>query len=292
MAPPRPARQPRPGRPARRSLPPLPHTRGISFREFPGLLKQLPHHKPWVVTIGLISAVVVLAACGFGSFLLFQNEAGVGVSDGTGTAVKRDISTREADPTPLTVPDVFPATEWVAEEGLPPYRMVGEPQAGEDCGVAADRQGKTVLDEAGCSQFVRATFVSWDDRFYVTAGVLNLPDQEAAKTLQTDLVTLGGSATYLGHLTGYQSSGDLSVFVKAKVSRTMEVHGHFLLYVVVARMDGGDTGPDDEAAKVVTHDMLKLYLRDQVMANWASGGTAPEAPATDAPAEPTGSAAG
>jgi len=292
MAPPGPARAPRPGKPVRRSLPPLPRTRGISFREFHGLLKQLPHHKPWVVTIGLISAVVVLAACGFGSYLLFQNEGEVGVTDGNGTTIKRDISSREVDPTPLTVQDVFPAAEWVAEEGVPPYRMVGEPQLSEDCAVAADRQGKTLLEEAGCSQFIRSTFVSWDDRFYVTAGVLNLPDQSTAETLQNDLVVLGGSATYLGHLTGYQSSGDLSVFVRAKVSRTMEVHGHFLLYVVVARKDGADTGPDDEAAKVVTHDMLKLYLRDQVMASWASNGTAPEVPATDAAPESGGSTTG
>ena len=40
----------------------------------PGLIRHLPQHKPWMVAIGAIAVVVVLAICGFGSYLLVKDD--------------------------------------------------------------------------------------------------------------------------------------------------------------------------------------------------------------------------
>ncbi len=285
-----------PNRTAKRrpSLPPLPQTKGVSF---PGLLRQLPQHKPWMITISVISVLVVLGACGFGSWqLIKQDGQPVGVVQAGPTVERRDISSREVDSAPLTIDIVFPAREIAAAEAdLPPYTMVGDPQTDDDCRYVGGDQVKTLLGStvdpnnpaspALCSQFIRASFLSYDGRYHATVGVLNLPDKATADDVAQQIKGFGENGE--GTLTGWPSDPSVnSVLFRAPPHLHMEVYGHFLLYAVVVHKDGSQMAADDQGAKVVVYDLVQTYLLN-VIKNWAivpagpSDGTQPTT--TDSP---------
>jgi len=253
----------------------------MSLRDFPDLFKHLPQHKPWVITIGVISVVMVLAVCSFTSWQLLRDESTpIGEpTEGPGV-VLRDISTRAADSTPLSVADVFPNPEVpAAEPDWPPYVLMGVPHISEDCSGAVDGEVRRLVVANGCSQVVRASFGSGDNMYFVTAGILNLPDATVAGTLFTSITSLieSGQGRFLGYIS---APGVNDVLYRAPPHMAMVVRGHFLLYSVIVRQDGADLAPDE--AEYVVYDLLKAYLRDTVIERWA---TVPEAvPTADATA--------
>ena len=173
-------------RPAARSGRALPATRrprGVSFREVPGLLRQLPHHKPWMVAIGAIASPSCCRSAASAPTCWSRTTVR---SSGPrrrpqSTVLKRDISNRDADPNPLTADDAFPTADIVVDPNIPPYKRIGDAQAAEDCRVGANGDVGTLLKDNGCSQVVRATFLTPDGGHYVTAGIFNLPDTAAAQ---------------------------------------------------------------------------------------------------------------
>jgi len=273
VAPPMPPGRRPPGRqrrPTRRGLPPLPQTKGISLKEVPGLLRQLPQHKPWMIAIGVIAAVVVLGACGFGSYLLVDGDAKpVGEPAPTNTVAHRDIDTREADNQPLTAADVFPNPEIpAADPSFPSYTLIGQVQAINDCSTAGEGQVKDLVTASQCSQMIRASFNASDPTYQVTAGVLNLASADAARNFANGVSALTGDQ---GNITGYISDSNVDINLgTAKPRVTMEVRGHFLLYTVIVRKDAAPMGPDDtNGANVINYDVLKAYLRDTVIEQWS-----------------------
>jgi hypothetical protein len=261
----------------RRSLPPLPGTKGVSLKEVPGLLRHLPQHKPWMITISVLSVVVVLATCGFGSWLLLREDnAVVGDVAAAPSVQKRDITSREVDNVPLTPVDVFPSPEIIADPNYPPYRQIGEVQASDDCKVAARDAVRTAVMNAQCSQVIRASFATPDNRYFVTAGILNLPDVATAAALATEIKGLVEAGQ--GGLSGYISDENVNLVLnRAAPNLAWEVRGHFLVYTVIVRVDSSDIEPGDPGAEVIIYDMLKMYLRDTVLENWSIVKT-PEAP--------------
>jgi hypothetical protein len=242
----------------------------VSLREFPGIIKQLPQHKPWMVAIGAIAVAVVVAVCSFGSFMLVKDDnevVGAAPTSDT-TAVKRDITSRQTDPKPMTAADVFPSAEIIADPNYPPYKLMGQVQASDDCRVAADGEVRKRLQAIGCSQVVRATFSSPDGKYFVTAGVFNLPDANSAAQLSGDVVTL--IADKQGRFTGYISDPDHNVVLgRAPLTHAFEVRGHFLVYTVVVRVDGAEFQADETGVKVIQYDILQQYLRDHVIVEWS-----------------------
>ena len=55
-----------------------------------------------------------------------------------------------------------------------PYLRMGEAQVSNDCRAAADGEVRKKLQTIGCSQVIRATFSTPDNKYFVTAGILNL----------------------------------------------------------------------------------------------------------------------
>ena len=190
------------------SLPPLATgpvvPRSVQLRNaVPGLLRHLPHHKPWMVALGVIAVAVVLSTCGLGSFLLFRDDQQLAAHPAPPPTVpKRDISSRTVDPTPLTAADVFPVDKITADPAVPPYLRVGEPQVNADCRAAATGDLGKLLVASGCNQVVRATFSSTDGTYFVTAGIFNLLDATAAAKAQTDIKAIDATK---GRLGGYIS---------------------------------------------------------------------------------------
>jgi hypothetical protein len=267
----------KPGAPVR-SLPPLPGTKGVSLKEVPGLLRHLPQHKPWMITISVLSVVVVLSACGFGSWLLLKEDnAVVGDIAAAPSVQKRDITNRDADNVPLTPVDVFPSPEIIVDPNYPPYRQIGEVQATDDCKVAARDAVRAAVVNAMCSQVVRASFSTPDNKYFVTAGILNLPDVATATGLAAEIKGLVESGQ--GALTGYISDPNVNLVLnRAAPNLAWEVRGHFLIYTVIVRVDSSDIELGDPGAEVIVYDLLKMYLRDTVLENWSIVKT-PEIPA-------------
>ncbi len=259
------------GAPPRRGLPPLPRPRPMSLREMQGLLKQLPQHKPWMIAIGAIAVAVIVAVCSFGSFMLVKDDNEIVGAPPTPEAsvVKRDITSRQTDPNPMTVADVFPNPEIVADPSYPPYKMMGKAQASNDCRVAADGEVQKRLQAIGCSQVVRATFSAPDGKYFVTGGIFNLPDANVASQFATDVRTL--IADKQGRFTGYISDPAHNVVLgRARLTHAFEVRGHFLVYIVVVKVDGSEFAPDDPGVKVIQYDIMGQYLRDKVIADWST----------------------
>lgn len=236
----------------------------MSLRDVPDLFKHLPQHKPWVITIGVISVAMVLAVCSFSSWTLLRDgDQPVGAPIEGPTAEYRDISSRELDPTPLTVADVFPTREIVADPNYPPHVMMGEPHVSEDCSVAADGEVRRILVANGCSQVLRASYGSYDSVYFATAGVLNLPDEAVATHIATEIQSL--IQTDQGRFRGYISQPTVNDLLYSAAPRLgWEVRGHFLLYIVIVRQDGAAIGSEETGAEVVYYDILKTYLRETI----------------------------
>jgi hypothetical protein len=222
-----------------------------------------------MVALGVIATVVVLAFCSFGSYLMVKDDTKVVGADPspTNTVPTRDINDRRKDATPLAVKDVFPEAEIIADPTIPPYKRMGNAQAAKDCRVAATGDLGKLLNTLGCNQVVRATFSSPDGGFYVTAGVFNLTDFNAANSALAQVKSLVDASK--GRFTGYISNDKTKILGRAPTNLAWDAQGHFFIYAVMARVDGKDFASDDPHVPVMVYDIVQKYLRDTVLANWA-----------------------
>jgi hypothetical protein len=252
----------------------------------PGLIRHLPHHKPWMVAISVIAAVVVLATCGLGSYLLVKDDNTVvgAVPEATAAVPVRDLSSRETDPELLTAADVFPDAEIVADPAFPPYVRVGEAQVADNCRVAATGQVGLLLVDLGCNQVVRATFKTPEGKHVVTAGVFNLKDNQASVKAHEDIRTLVADEAN-GRFNGYIPDKSVRVLGSAPTNLSWDVRGHFLVYCVIARADGKAFEPDDPFVPVIVYDLVEKYLRDTKLTDWAivEGTPGPDASVSPGP---------
>ncbi|HLT12138.1 MAG TPA: hypothetical protein VK028_15275 [Micromonosporaceae bacterium] len=234
----------------------------------PGLIKQLPQHKPWMVAIGVIATVVVIATCSFASYLLVADDGKLVGATPTPTieVPLRDISSRKADPEPLTADDLFPTSEIIADPNYPPYVRIGEPQVAKDCRTAASGEVGKLLKSLGCNQVVRATFRSPDGGYYITAGVFNLRDEAAATKAHNEVQSL---VDELNRFNGYIPDRSLRVLGTSPTYLSWDMRGHFLIYCVIARVDGGEHEPDDPNLTLIVYDLVETYLRDKKLGEWA-----------------------
>jgi hypothetical protein len=90
----------------------------------------------------------------------------------------KHITTRAEDPVPLTLTELFPAQ--FSSGGTSATRTID--QAGTDCTAAV--LGATLqatVHKPGCTQVLRASYITTDQQIMGTIGVLNLADATAAQ---------------------------------------------------------------------------------------------------------------
>jgi hypothetical protein len=258
----------RPG--PRRGLPPAPsHPRLRLSEAVPGLIRHLPHHKPWMITLSVIAVVVVLTMCGLSTYMVVHDDATVAAAQASAgpTAVQRDIGARSADDALMGAADVFPNKQIIAAANVPPYKQVGDAQVETNCRLGATGTIATMLIAQGCNQMVRATFSTPDGTHFVTAGLFNLLDDKATKAAE-DALAKGVDAA--NRFTGYITTTPTQVIGRAPTNLAYLDDGHFLLYVVIVRTDGNESKSSDPAVQVIVYDMLEHYLRDTVMVKWST----------------------
>jgi hypothetical protein len=208
------------------------------------------------------TALTVLLLCGYGTYLLARDDPADQAGQPAAAIVLRELSSRTADPRPLTAAEVFPGHAVVAGPDRASYRVL-RVQALQRCTVAAEGAVVPLLAAAGCSQVVRATLRSPDGHYVITAGLLNLADEAGAESVHSGIRPMldAGSGRLRGLPAGHGTGG----LTRDITQLGWHVRGHFLAYAVIARSDGGKIYPDDPIARQILSDLIEAHLRTRVL---------------------------
>jgi hypothetical protein len=167
----------------------------------------------------------------------------------TSTAPRVDIATRAGDPRPFTATELFPKTTETV--GGRTYRLLAS-EVLPTCRTGATGAAATTLEQRGCSQVVRGTWVDSAERYVITVGLANLPTTAAAQQVIAVLrdpsqgaflpypVPGGVAATFDGHdptVVGWQAQG------------------HYLVYSVAALAGGKASTVSDPQLRQATADL-------------------------------------
>jgi hypothetical protein len=225
-----------------------------------------PQKRTWQAFTTGLGIFTMLAVCGLSSFFIVADERQGRDAQASGAAppvpVLRDISSREADPAPLTAAEVFPGSEVAVDPARPAYRVL-QTQTDRRCAAAASGEIGTLLTDLGCDQVVRGTLRAPGGGYLVTAGVFNLDDVDGANWAREKIKSMvdGGRGRFRGLVAG---AGTAPVALSsARVG--WHVRGHYLVYCVTARADGRPIAASDAQAERILSDMLELYLRGTVI---------------------------
>ncbi|WP_344616010.1 hypothetical protein [Dactylosporangium salmoneum] len=228
-----------------------------------------PHR--WVALLSAIAVLVVLGACAMGTWFIFKDEKNgpdSAKSSATTGPKRRDISSRDVDPKPLTEAEVFPNNNIVAVPDEPPYVIMAT-KASPDCKVAATEELATLLAGAGCSEVVRATMKSPNQEYLITAGVFNVTSEKvAAQTFDSiKPIVDGQKGRFAGMSVGVGTGTD--ALVRAPTQLGWNYKGHFITYCVIARVDGQNFAQGDPYPNQITYDIVETYLDNGIIENRA-----------------------
>jgi hypothetical protein len=171
--------------------------------------------------------------------------------------IRRDSTDRGRDPggvtassdvnaAPLTIKELFPQDPFT-DAADRTYAVLGT-DATNDCSSAARDKVVTLLEEAGCSQVVRASLRSPNGRLVLTAGVFNLSDDTAAQRLMEQAVPALESGD--GGLTGMQVDGAPEVPDYGSSGAQSSPHGPFLPFCFGVDVPDPPEGDGESAAEL------------------------------------------
>lgn len=239
----------------------------------------------WYVLLASVGVLAVLSTCGVFSYLLIQDElAGQNAQADTGDVeetVPRDISSRDVDPEPLTVDEVFGEDEIVITESEPPYEVLATQET--ECSEAAEDELVTLLADLGCSQVVRATLRSPEEGYLITSGIANLATAEDAEEAYEGIKPLIEDGT--GRFLGMHAGEGTDPIILSETVLFWDIRGHYLMYAVIARSDGGEfSASDNQRADLLSWDLIEVYLRSGILEQRATAPN-PELASEPPPAE-------
>lgn len=251
------------------------------------MLVDQPPRQHWQLVIAGIGALVLIAVCGLSSYFLIVEERRGPPARSAGpivvpTALPRDIGSRQVDPEPLTVDEVFPGRKIVISPNEPPYELL-RTQAAKNCATAAGGDIADLLAELDCSQVVRATLRSPTKDYLVTAGIFNLADAAGAERAHGELKSIVDGQR--GRFNGLAAGRGTDAIVLSSAHVGWHVRGHFLAYCVIAKTNGEAISDDDAFARQVLSDVIELHLRGKVLARRA---TTPVSPSSGPVAQQSG----
>jgi hypothetical protein len=134
----------------------------------------------------------------------------------------KHITTRSEDSVPLTLTELFPAQ--FSSGGTSGSRTID--QAGHDCPAAVLGAGlQSAVGKAGCTQVMRASYLTTDQRIMGTIGVLNLVNDTAAQ--RAGQAT--GSAEFIDQLPA--AHGPTHNLAKGTGLEEAVYKGHYLILI-------------------------------------------------------------
>jgi hypothetical protein len=132
------------------------------------------------------------------------------------------IASRQTDPAPLTIVDLYPAT--FTTGGTTIVRTAAS--RGPNCAANLVGSGiQSAIGPAGCSQVVRATYLASTPGVMGTIGVLNLSTASAAKTAARS----ADATDFISQLTA--SSGPTSKIGQGTGIEEAAAKGHYLILI-------------------------------------------------------------
>ncbi|AGL14469.1 hypothetical protein [Actinoplanes sp. N902-109] len=222
-----------------------------------------PEQALHVILTGLAALIVTSIVVLVGFFVVAEERRGQSGGSAAAPAylAPAAINSRAADPQPLTRQEVFPTGE-IRLVAATPYRVTGT-HLDSDCARAATGELADLLTEHGCNQIVRATMTAPYGGYRVTAGIFNLTDDTGAAAAAERAGTLietgrGGFATI-------DSAGSVPP-ATPPAQAGWQARGHYLLFCLISRPDGGVVSDDDPYADRITADLIQQYLTDDVIA--------------------------
>ncbi len=230
------------------------------------------------VAIALLASLVVLAALGFGGVTLLRHHGSTAANATGATTAPRPsidtaaISDRTVDPALLTTAEVFGAATIPSTSPGGAYRVIRS-EADASCGTAATAAIGTLLASVGCNQAVRATMLSSDQAYVITAGVLNLPDTAAATKVASSLQPDIAKGT--GRLNGLDAGGTTTAITSAQAQVAWDTRGHYLVYSIIALTSGKAIAASDKKVPAIITDVVENYLGDKVLGARAKKSAAP-----------------
>jgi hypothetical protein len=219
----------------------------------------------------ILATVLVLVIVAAGLLIFLHYRSNSPSASGQPSAVPSAIANRTVDATPLTAAEVFGRTLIRSSAAGGSYQVV-KSVAEPTCANAAAGTIATALTAAGCNQAVRATMMSPDQQYVITAGVLNISTAAAAtrlaQTLQSDI------SSGKGRLNGLDAGGTTTAIATAQARVAWDTRGHYLIYSVIAGAGGKAVASTDSRIPLIITDVVENYLGDSVVGARAKGSAA------------------
>jgi hypothetical protein len=175
-----------------------------------------------------------------------------------------DISSQDRDPKPLTTAEVFPAS---TVSGYGTGYRVAKLEQSDDCHQAVVGELVPTLDAVGCRRVVRATLLSPDPSYVVTAGIFDVHDAASARQAADGIGTVIERAR--GRFAGLVAGGPSDALGTAPTRAGWETAGHFLVYCVVAH--AGASPASQSTVDRIIRDIVEGYLTGQIIQARAGG---------------------
>jgi hypothetical protein len=151
------------------------------------------------------------------------------------------LNTAGQDSKPLTLDEVFADPEAKAyKDGNDntTFNLQGTGRLDTDCGsTVSGAELKTVLQSYGCTQVVRAAYVSADQRWVGQMAIFNLRDVTSANAFIGDLDPKSGK----GFFTPVTGASPVDKFGSSVTGAESGAYGHFVVVGWAGRVDGGKT---------------------------------------------------
>ena len=160
------------------------------------------------------------------------------------------IESRALDPVPLTLTELFPAS---FSDGGVSYVSTAQKAKVRCPGALAGSQLITAVSHAGCTQAMRASYLSSDNQLMGTIGVLNLITAAAAEKAGK----AAGPSEFIAQLPG--ASGPTKNLTKGTGFEAAEVKGHYLVLVWAEFVDLH--APKSPAQRSQLEDFISLLMQ-------------------------------
>jgi hypothetical protein len=169
------------------------------------------------------------------------------------------IESRALDPVPLTLAELFPAS---FTDGSTSYVMTVEKAKVHCAGALAGSQLTSAVSHAGCTQAMRASYLSSGNQLMGTVGVLNLITTAAAEKAGK----AAGPSEFIAQLPA--ASGPTKSLTKGTGFEAAEVKGHYLVLVWAEFADLH--APKSPAQRAQLEDFISLLIQKTVNVSLAT----------------------
>jgi hypothetical protein len=173
------------------------------------------------------------------------------------------IGTRADDPSPLTLGQLFPAG-FAADGGFTRTVEAGS----SDCASAVFGSAlQSAVRKHGCSQVMRASYLSATQKLMGTIGVLNLTDSASASAVGK----VTGSSEFIAQLTA--PSGPTHNLAKGTGLEEAEVKGHYLIltWVEFTNLHAPSTSAEKAQLKTFSANLISQTANVSLTSRMVTG---------------------